>query len=84
VVVALSAESFRRWRSRPDHKRAHKGIPKGLKLDPTFTLIRTLDRLSDPGNSLRSDGVRDSATVISEFLTRSAVALANTLTETGS
>ena len=51
---------------------AHQGIPKGLKLDASFTLIRTLERISEPGALLNSDGARDAATLVSEFLNRSA------------
>ena len=65
-------ESFQEWHSGADHNHSHKGIPKGLKLDPSFTLIRTLDRISAPAVTLNSDGVRDYAPVISEFLNRSA------------
>jgi heme-degrading monooxygenase HmoA len=64
--------SFRQWHAGPDHKLAHQGIPKGLKLDASFTLIRTLERISEPGALLNSDGARDAATLVSEFLNRSA------------
>lgn len=65
-------DSFRRWHAGPDHHRAHQGIPKGLKLDPSFTQLLTLDRISGPGTYMPADGVRDSAFLISEFLHRSA------------
>ena len=42
------AASFRSWHSSPAHHESHRGIPKGLKLDPTFTKILVLNRLSDP------------------------------------
>ena len=74
VTRWTDAESFHRWHSSPDHKHAHQGIPKGLKLDASFTMLRTLDRISGSGAFMRSDGVRDSASLISEFLHRSAVA----------
>jgi len=41
--------SFQRWHSGPLHKLAHRGIPKGLKLDPSYTIVRTLDLL--PGDA---------------------------------
>lgn len=66
------AASFRQWHAGPDHKLAHQGIPKGLKLDASFTLIRTLERISEPGSLLTSDGARDAAALVSEFLNRSA------------
>jgi heme-degrading monooxygenase HmoA len=66
------ADSFRKWHSGPDHNLAHLGIPKGLKLDASFTLIRILDRISGTRDLARPDSVRDSASLISEFLDRSA------------
>jgi heme oxygenase (mycobilin-producing) len=63
--------SFRQWHSSPAHHESHQGIPKGLKLDPSFTLVRTLDRISGAHGALPVEAVRDSASVISEFLGRS-------------
>jgi heme-degrading monooxygenase HmoA len=37
--------SFRSWHSGPVHKLAHRGIPKGLKLDPSHTVVRVFDVL---------------------------------------
>ena len=65
------ADSFRRWHGGPNHKQSHEGIPKGLKLDAAFTLIRVLDRVSPPGERLQSDAVRDFAPVIAEYLAQS-------------
>ena len=42
------ATSFRAWHASPAHHESHRGIPKGLKLEPSFTKIFVLDRLSDP------------------------------------
>jgi hypothetical protein len=39
--------SFERWHGGPLHKQAHRGIPKGLKLDPSFTAIRRYNLLPD-------------------------------------
>jgi heme-degrading monooxygenase HmoA len=41
--------SFQRWHSSPLHKLSHRGIPKGLKLDATHTVIRRLDVLPGKG-----------------------------------
>jgi len=38
--------SFQNWHSGPIHKLSHRGIPKGLKLDPSYTEVRTLVLLS--------------------------------------
>jgi heme-degrading monooxygenase HmoA len=38
--------SFQSWHSGPLHNLSHQGIPKGLKLDPSHTIIRTWDRVS--------------------------------------
>ena len=65
-------ESFESWHSSPAHNQSHAGIPKGLKLDAAFTLVRTLDRIAAPAGCFDPDGVRDFASVISEFLTGSS------------
>jgi heme-degrading monooxygenase HmoA len=38
--------SFKSWHPGPLHKLAHRGIPKGLKLDPAYTAVRTLYALA--------------------------------------
>lgn len=40
-------ESFERWHSGPLHHLAHHGIPKGLKLDASHTMVRTFELLPD-------------------------------------
>ncbi len=42
-------ESFRTWHGSAEHRLSHKFIPKGLKLDPKYTKVTILDRLSEPG-----------------------------------
>ena len=38
--------SFKHWHSGPLHNLSHRGMPKGLKLDPSYTKISTLALLS--------------------------------------
>ena len=51
------AESFRAWHASPAHHASHRGIPKGLKLDPSFTKVWLLDRLADP--AANADSLRE-------------------------
>jgi heme oxygenase (mycobilin-producing) len=37
--------AFRQWHASPAHHASHRGIPKGLKLDPTFTELVILEAL---------------------------------------
>jgi heme-degrading monooxygenase HmoA len=74
VTRWTDVDSFQRWHAGPDHGNSHQGIPKGLKLDPAFTLVRTLDRIADPAASWCADGVRDYAPVIAQFLAGSTTA----------
>ena len=69
------AESFHAWHRSPAHHQSHRGIPKGLKLDPTFTKITVLDRLADPqiASSLR-ESVDDAGELFA-----SALAMSETL-----
>jgi heme-degrading monooxygenase HmoA len=40
--------SFWRWHSSEAHRVSHKGIPKGLKLDASFTEVLVLNRITEP------------------------------------
>ncbi len=42
------ADSFRHWDASDAHRLSYGGIPRGIKLDPTFTQVLILDRLPDP------------------------------------
>lgn len=49
--------------------KSHRGVPKGLKLDPAFTSIVTLERIS--GNEVadqRTSDIINSAQLIANFL----------------
>jgi heme-degrading monooxygenase HmoA len=35
--------SFQEWHKSPEHHQSHKGIPKGLKLDPSYTQVRVFE-----------------------------------------
>jgi heme oxygenase (mycobilin-producing) len=39
--------AFRQWHSSEAHHASHKGIPKGLKLDASFTHLAILELLCD-------------------------------------
>jgi signal transduction histidine kinase/heme-degrading monooxygenase HmoA len=41
------AASFRHWHASDAHRLSHRGIPRGIKLDPSFTQVVILDRLYD-------------------------------------
>ena len=40
-------ESFERWHGGPAHRASHKFIPRGLRLDPAFTAVWHLRKVSD-------------------------------------
>ncbi len=40
-------ESFLQWHNSDAHHASHKGIPKGLKLDPKATFVRHFNKISD-------------------------------------
>jgi heme oxygenase (mycobilin-producing) len=40
-------ESFRSWHGSSAHRRSHKFIPRGLRLDPTYTAVWHLRKVSD-------------------------------------
>lgn len=48
-------DCFRRWHGSDAHRRSHQGIPKGLKLDPTFTQVWHLEVLPLAGGDARRE-----------------------------
>ena len=45
VTRWTDVESFRKWHRSEAHRMSHSGIPKGLRLDASFTKVLELDRL---------------------------------------
>ena len=39
--------AFHAWHKSEAHHISHKGIPKGLKLDPSATFVRYFDKIAD-------------------------------------
>jgi len=65
-------DSFQKWHRSADHKKSHRFMPKGLKLDPAFTKLTILDRLDAPGRPLEFDEVvADAAPILSTFISES-------------
>lgn len=61
--------SFARWHSGPAHRISHNGIPKGLKLDPSFTEVLVLDRLAEPHRPFTPEEiVIDRAPLFAQYL----------------
>lgn len=68
VTRWTDADSFQTWHKSPDHHASHKFIPKGLKLDPSFTRVTVMDRLT--GGDSRTDleeSVVDAAPFIARY-----------------
>ena len=38
--------SYEQWHQSPAHHQSHKGIPKGLRLDPAGTRVRVFNHIS--------------------------------------
>ncbi len=73
VTRWTDTESFRLWHGSADHRLSHKFIPKGLKLDPTFTKVTILDRLAKPERMLEfEEAVADSLLVVARYLDQSS------------
>jgi heme-degrading monooxygenase HmoA len=45
------AASFRTWHASDAHRLSHRGIPRGLKLERSYTQTLLLDRLHDPSRT---------------------------------
>ena len=48
VTRWTDAESFQTWHKSHAHSKSHEFIPKGLKLDPAYTQLQQLERLTAP------------------------------------
>lgn len=60
-------ESFRAWHASPAHRESHAWIPRGLRLDPSYTKVLELDRLTGEGPDL-FETVVDSAHLLARYL----------------
>jgi signal transduction histidine kinase/heme-degrading monooxygenase HmoA len=66
-------KSFHAWHRGEAHRASHQGIPKGLKLDPAYTKVMVLDRISDAGSPPALDEMAaDSAQLLAQFLSKTA------------
>ncbi len=68
-------ESYTAWHASPAHHKSHSGIPKGLKLDPSFTQISILQRI--PPTNRRDNlerAVADAAPLIASYLGNASAA----------
>ena len=52
-------QAFETWHRSPAHRTAHALIPKGLKLDPTFTKVYTLDRIDGATGPPLAEAIAD-------------------------
>jgi signal transduction histidine kinase/heme-degrading monooxygenase HmoA len=52
VTRWTNADHYKTWHSSPAHHASHKWIPKGLKLDPEFTQVTLMERLSSPSHPI--------------------------------
>lgn len=69
-------ESFRRWHGSEAHHRSHAFLPKGLKLDASFTKVRVLERLPEPDPSrLLAHLAADSISLLAEYLAESTTVI---------
>jgi len=66
--------SFRAWHRSEEHHLSHRGIPRGLKLDASFTEVVVLDRISDPiGGPTWEEHAADSSPLLALQLSRSSL-----------
>lgn len=59
-------QSFREWHGSEAHRRSHKGIPGGLRLDPSFTEVVELERIEGTDGALHR--VADLGLLLAPFL----------------
>jgi heme-degrading monooxygenase HmoA/ribosomal protein L32 len=65
--------SYTRWHGSADHRHSHAGMPKGLKLDPSFTQVIVGERIEPAGAASVLDTiVADSGALVETFLAHSS------------
>lgn len=68
--------SFRAWHSSPKHHESHRWIPRGLKVDPSYTKIQVLNRLDEQSrDGIREQLAMDSSRLLADLAFTSARAL---------
>ena len=60
-------ESFETWHGSPAHRESHALIPKGLKLDPTWTQVLHLVRLDGTMGSPLTEALADEALLLGSY-----------------
>lgn len=60
-------ESFEEWHKGPAHRDSHALIPKGLKLDPTWTQVFTLVRLDQTMGPPLTEVIADAALLLGSY-----------------
>lgn len=67
VTRWTDVESFRRWHDSPAHRESHALIPKGLKLDASWTQVLQLDRLDAVTGSPLTDAIADATLLVGAY-----------------
>jgi signal transduction histidine kinase/heme-degrading monooxygenase HmoA len=80
VTRWTDVESFERWHHSPAHRESHALIPKGLKLDASWTKIYTLARVDETTGSRLTDAVADATLLFAAYAEQSAALLLFVLT----
>lgn len=62
------AATFREWHSSPAHRASHAWMPDGLRLDPSYTRLVELERLSSADGTDPFNLTLDAAATIGRFL----------------
>jgi signal transduction histidine kinase/heme-degrading monooxygenase HmoA len=60
-------DSFERWHSSPAHRDSHALIPKGLKLDPSWTTVYRLDRLAGVTGPPLAEAIADAPLLVASY-----------------
>lgn len=73
VTRWTDAQSFRQWHASPAHRESHRWMPRGLRLDPAYTKVIELDRLTGAGGPELFEMVVDSGQLLAHYLERTRV-----------
>jgi signal transduction histidine kinase/CheY-like chemotaxis protein/heme-degrading monooxygenase HmoA len=73
VTRWTDADSFHVWHKSAAHHNSHQFIPKGLKLDPSYTQVLLLERLCNPDSTIiLEESITDHLSVMTHFISSSS------------
>lgn len=73
VTRWTDAASFHAWHRSEAHHQSHKGIPRGIKLDKSFTEVVVLERISAVHGPALEEIIADTVPILTRYVSQSSL-----------